>query len=413
MDPNLLPAVFHQSRLAMLVLDRAGRILTLNQAAAQLAGYPPDDLVGKPFVDLLDPHSRDKGAAMLALAQAEGQALDWELDQARSSGGLVLVGYDATRLADATGHPSGMALIGHNLSAKMGLTAQMAQTNQQLEGALLQLEKAHTQLQAAQTQLVQSEKMRALGQMVAGVAHEINNPAAFVSNNLAHLERRLPAISALFAALAVLRPLANPEQLAAVQAAEQAAEVDYLWQDLPDLVHESQDGIERIRGIVLSLRNFSRLDEANTKLADLNEGLQSTLRLVRPLAAGRVEIVERYVPLPPLLCRPGELNQVFLNLLTNAMQSIAGEGQVWVTSAMTAAGITITIRDTGSGMTPDTLARLGEPFFTTKPVGAGTGLGLAVSLAIVAAHQGRVRFESELGRGTTAIVELPVSHEPD
>ncbi|MEP7357998.1 MAG: ATP-binding protein, partial [Anaerolineales bacterium] len=158
--------------------------------------------------------------------------------------------------------------------------------------------------------------------------------------------------------------------------------------------------------------NFSRLDEAASKLADLNDGLQSTVRLIHPLCQGRIEIGEAYGPLPLLLCRPGELNQVFLNLLTNAIQAIPGSGWVWVTSALAGDHVTITIRDSGSGMDAATLAKLGEPFFTTKPVGSGTGLGLAVGLAIVARHQGRVRFESEPGRGTTASIELPLTHAP-
>jgi len=412
MNPDLLPALFQQSHLLVIVLDPAGQILGVNPAAAGLAGRPPAALVGRPFTALLDPYSHAKAAGLLERALADGQVADWELDHLRDTGGPVLVGYDATLLRDAAGHPTAIALVGHDLSAKMELTAQLAHTNQQIEGALLQLEKAHAQLQATQAQLVQSEKMRALGQMVAGVAHEINNPAAFVANNLAHLARRLPALRALYDAYAALRPLAGPDQRAALEAAEQAAETNYLWQDLPDLVRESQDGVERIRGIVLSLRNFARLDEAVTKLADLNEGLQSTVRLVRPLCQGRVEITEAYGPLPLLLCRPGELNQVFLNLLTNAIQAIPAAGQVWITSAAAGDHVTITIRDTGTGMDAATLAKLGEPFFTTKPVGSGTGLGLAVSLAIVARHHGRVWFDSEPGRGATARIELPLTHEP-
>ncbi|MEP7359833.1 MAG: PAS domain-containing protein, partial [Anaerolineales bacterium] len=229
MNPDLLPALFQQSPSMMIMLDPAGQILAINPAAARLAGHAPAALVGRPFADLLDPFSHTKAAEMLRRARAEGQVADWELDQLCGPGAPVLVDYDATLLRDAAGQPSAIALVGHDLSAKMALTDQLAQTNQQFEGALLQLEKAHAQLQAAQAQLVQSEKMRALGQMVAGVAHEINNPAAFVASNLAHLARWLPALRALYEAYAALRPLGGPDQLAAVEAAEQAAEADYLW----------------------------------------------------------------------------------------------------------------------------------------------------------------------------------------
>ncbi|MCX6033259.1 MAG: ATP-binding protein [Chloroflexi bacterium] len=251
--------------------------------------------------------------------------------------------------------------------------------------------------------------MRALGQLVAGVAHEINNPAAFIANNLAHLATLLPGMSALFEAYQPLRALTGASVRAEIEAAEGVVEVEYLWSDLADLVTESQDGIERIRNIVLSLRNFARLDEAELKEADINEGLRSTLALIRPQCKNRIQITESYGILPTTVCHPGQLNQVFLNLLTNAVQAIEGEGQIWVTSACRDDRINVIIRDSGKGMDSATLARLGEPFFTTKPVGAGTGLGLAVSVGIINRHQGQLRFASQPGNGTTVTVELPVT----
>jgi two-component system NtrC family sensor kinase len=193
--------------------------------------------------------------------------------------------------------------------------------------------------------------------------------------------------------------LADPERLAAITAAEAAADIDYLWQDLPDLVRESQEGVERIRKIVLSLCTFSRLDEVDYKLADVNEGLRSTLQMVRSMYSNRITIREEYGELPQILCHPGELNQVFLNLLTNAVQAIEGEGSIEVKTALEGDGIAITFKDSGSGMSAGTLVRLGEPFFTTKPVGSGTGLGLAVSFGIIERRHGRIHFKSQPGQG--------------
>jgi PAS domain S-box-containing protein len=400
--------LFQDMGVIMLTLDGAGMFTSLNPAAERCFARSAAELLGQPLTTVLDPFSAEKAATMIARTLSEGGVTDWELDHVQPAGPPVLVGYTTTALRDDAGVVVGLGALGRDLSAKLELTAQLAETNQQLEGALLQLERSHAALKATQVQLVQSEKMRALGQMVAGVAHEINNPAAFVANNLAQLAQLTPALRLLFDAYLPLKALAAVEQHAAIEAAEAAADIEYLWQDLPDLVRESQEGMTRIRDIVSSLRNFSRLDEAELKAADINEGLRSTLQIVRPLCKRGIAIVEAYGDLPLVLCRPGELNQVFLNLLTNAMQAIDGAGQIGVQSALEQDRIMVTIRDSGSGMGAATLARLGEPFFTTKPVGSGTGLGLAVSFGIVERHGGRLMFESAPGRGTSAIVEIPL-----
>ncbi len=407
-DENALDQMlWQQTPIVMLALDAAGRFTALNPAAAALFGHPATSLLGQPFTVVLDSFSHAKAALMVQRTLAEGSVADWELDHLSADGSLVLVGYTTCRLTGNGGAATSIGAIGTDITNKLVLTAQLAHLNQELEGALLDLEKTNSQLKMAQAQLVQSEKMRALGQMIAGVAHEINNPAAFVSNNLAQLAHALPVLHQLFAVYDPLKATADAAQKAKIRAAEEAAQIGYVWQDLTDIVNESQEGVERIRQIVLALRNFSRLDEAAHKSADLNLGLQSTLQIVRPLCKERIQIHESYAPLPPLLCHPGELNQVFLNLLTNAVQAIPDTGEIWVSTTCTEQAIFVTIRDNGAGMTAATLARLGEPFFTTKPVGEGAGLGLAVTLGIVQRHRGRVTFVSEPGHGATVTVELP------
>ncbi len=406
-EETLAAALVAHSPSVILVVDQAGVIARANLTAQQLFG---PNLEGQPWLALLDEFSRDKCQAMLEQTWATGSATDWELDHLQPTGEPVLISYSACLITTPTG--TRLAAFGRDQSAKLELTSRLAVANQQLEGALLALEKAHAALKETQAQLVHSEKMRALGQMVAGVAHEINNPIAFVSNNLAYLDTLLPGLRGLFAAYQPLVTLADPAQRAAITVAEEKVDLAYLWDDLASLVAESQDGARRVREIVLSLRNFARLDEADLKEADINDGLRSTLALIRPACKDQVEIVEAYGELPRYLCQPGQLNQVFLNLLTNAQQAIEGKGTIWVTSACQENRIVVTIRDTGKGMDAATLARLGEPFFTTKPVGAGTGLGLAVSRGIIDRHHGAMRFVSEPGQGTTVIIELPLPARP-
>lgn len=374
-------ALQHADR-PLLTLDADGRILALNPAAAALLGGPAPALIGTPFVDLVDPFSREKAAAMLAHALAEGTAADWELNHPRPDAPPALVTYHAWSWRPAPDAPPQIAAVGLQLGAALSLTAQLADTNQRLEAALAQLERAHAQLKEAQAQLVRSEKLRALGQLVAGVAHEVNTPLGFVANNLAFLAEQLPA----------LQPALPPPA----------------WQDLADAVADSQDGTARIAAIVQALRSFANPGAPGLHSADLNAGFAATVRIARAAAPPAVEIVEQYHHLPPVVCRPGEINQVLLNLLTNAIQALPGHGTITVATSVAADYAVLSVTDTGAGMDEQTLARLGEPFFTTRPVGSGTGLGIAISTQIATAHGGSLTFQSAPGHGTTATLSLPL-----
>jgi two-component system, NtrC family, sensor kinase len=399
--------LFEQTPLVMVVLDLDGTIVEVNPATEELSGLPSADLRGQPFTALLDWYSHDKAALMLARVVQDNFLREWELVHLRPRELPVTVAYTASLLHEAGGEKVGIGLVGRVLTPELELTAQLAATNQLLEATVRQGERAHAELKATQTQLVHAEKMRSLGQLVAGVAHEINNPLAFVANNLTYVAELLPVLRALHAAYAPLRLLASPEQEGTIQAAEERAASVSLWQDLAELLEESQDGVTRIKEIVLSLRDFARLDEAPKKVADVHEGLCHTVRLIRSGCRGRIGITEHYCANARIFCHPGELNQVFLNLLINAMQAIKGEGTIHIATERQADKLIVTIRDSGVGMDAATLQRAGEPFFTTKPVGEGTGLGLAVSYGIVRRHGGELRFDSAPGKGTTATVSLP------
>jgi PAS domain S-box-containing protein len=401
-------SLINQMNIAMITLDLAGNFTGVNAEAERIFDQPADKLIGEPFSVVLDSFSYEKANLMIERTMKEGSVSEWELNHIQPDQSPILLGYTTTLIKDETGLVIGLGAIGVDQTSKLILTDHLAETNQQLEGTLLKLEKTYQALQETQTQLVHSEKMRSLGTLVAGIAHEINNPAAFVMNNLSTLKQMIPDLEGLFDVYQALKANTNDDLIIQLEQKEKEYGTEYLWDDLKAIANESLDGMDRIRKIVLSLRTFSHLDEAELKLMDINDGLKSTMQLIRPMCKNRINLVIEYGKLPPVNCFPGELNQVFLNLLTNAIQAIEKEGQITVSTAEENGEIVIKIKDNGMGMDEATMARLGEPFFTTKPVGSGTGLGLSISTSIIQRHKGVIQFESEKGVGTTAIVRIPI-----
>ncbi len=256
------------------------------------------------------------------------------------------------------------------------------------------------ELVEAQNQLLQSEKMASIGQLAAGVAHEINNPIGFVNSNLGTLSRYVEDI---------LRVIDARAETPASQALSGEIDVNFLRADLVDLVRESREGLERVRKIVANLKDFSHVDEAEWQDADLLAGLDSTLNVVWHELKYKVELVRQLAPLPRIRCIPAQLNQVFMNLLVNAAQAIKQKGTITLSSGVDGDQVWIEIADTGVGMDDAVIRRMFDPFFTTKPVGTGTGLGLSLSYDIIKKHGGRFDVSSTPGVGTTIRLYLPVS----
>ena len=265
-------------------------------------------------------------------------------------------------------------------------------------------------LEAARNQAMQAEKLASIGQLAAGVAHEINNPIGFVLSNFKSLERYMidvfDVIAAYEAAEAMLPP--SGPQVAALRQAKETAELDFVREDIKQLLIESCDGLDRVKRIVQDLKDFSRVGENEWQTVDLVRGLESTLNVVRNEVKYKAEVVKRYGAAPEVECMPSQLNQVFMNLLVNAAHAIADRGTITIGSGTVGDHVWVAISDTGSGISPDVLSRIFDPFFTTKPVGQGTGLGLSLSYSIVRRHGGRIEVESEVGVGTTFRVWLPI-----
>jgi len=280
------------------------------------------------------------------------------------------------------------------------------QARADLRKKVFELQNANRELKETQTRLVHSAKMVSLGQLVAGVAHELNNPIGFIFANMTHMRDYSEKLIQLIRIAET-----EPEKLAK---AKNELEFDYIVQDFPKLIASCEDGARRTKDIVLGLRNFSRLEEAKLSEIDIVQSLEATLDLLQGEIKGRIQIFKNYDPVPKIHGYPTQINQVFMNVLSNAVQAIEGQGQIWITTLFLKdrrykdGRVQISIQDSGKGMPPEVIEKIFDPFFTTKGVGQGTGLGLSISYGIIESHGGEIQVRSEIGVGTEFIIILPV-----
>jgi two-component system NtrC family sensor kinase len=265
-------------------------------------------------------------------------------------------------------------------------------------------------LEATHSQLLQSEKMASLGQLAAGLAHEINNPVGFVNSNLGALRDYVANLLKVIDAFEAEEARLDEAARRRTAAVKEQAELALVREDAASLLEESMDGLRRVRQIIRDLTEFSHVDDAQWQPTDLHKGLESTLNIVHNQVRYVADVIREYGDIPEVQCLPSQISQVFLNMLVNAAQAIKGQrGTITVrTGKQDGEHVFVEIADTGEGIAPENLARIFEPFFTTKPVGKGTGLGLALSYGIVSRHHGRIEVRSELGKGTTFRITLPV-----
>ncbi|WP_343731487.1 ATP-binding protein [Duganella sp.] len=308
-------------------------------------------------------------------------------------------------------------------------TAQLAEMNQQLQEDIRQRHQAEAELRRsnleltdlndklsrAQQQLVQADKLASIGQLAAGVAHEINNPVGYIFSNFSTLQGYLEQLFEMLDAYQQAEPMLAPAAAAALRAQRQQIDLDFLRQDVPALMAESREGIVRVRHIVQDLKDFSRVDSNQEWVwANLHRGIDSTLNIVSNEVKYKADVVKEYGQLPDIQCLPLQINQVVMNLVVNAAHAIGAQrGRITVrTGCQGADQVWLEVADNGCGIAPDTLARIFDPFFTTKAVGQGTGLGLSLAYGIVRKHGGRIEVDSTPGVGSRFRVYLPV-HQPD
>lgn len=299
------------------------------------------------------------------------------------------------------------------IGAVLGLLGAM---EREVRAGADQLAQAYRKLKASQAQLVQSEKMASLGQMVAGVAHEINTPLGYVSNNVEIMREFGSQVRELVqSSAAVVEALLNPAgndievagRLAAFEDLRSLVDPDVLFADLDTLLSDTAFGLSQIGELVTGLKNFSRLDQAFTDNVSVNDCVNSALVIARNAIKSKVEVVRQLGDVPAVSCAPSQINQVLLNLFTNAAHAMEGKGRLFIRTWADASRVFVSVQDTGKGIPPDHLKKIFDPFFTTKPVGEGTGLGLSICWQIIQQHGGRIQVASEPGKGTRFVITLP------
>lgn len=278
------------------------------------------------------------------------------------------------------------------------------------------LEKTLSDLKDAQSQLVESEKMAGLGQLTAGIAHEINNPINFVTANIKPLQLDIDDLNEIITKYEALDVTANiQDQLTAIDKFKKQIDLDFVQTEIKGLLSGIDEGAKRTAEIIRSLKNFSRLDESDTKPINLNEGIDSTFVLLRSTFPSNLKVTKEYGDIPLVECLPGKINQVFMNIISNGIHAIKNkdtqreEEQITVRTWQEESFVKISIKDSGSGMTEETKQKIFEPFFTTKDVGEGTGLGLSIVFRIIESHRGNIDVLSNVGEGTEFIITLPVN----
>ncbi|MFH1028711.1 MAG: ATP-binding protein, partial [Pseudomonadota bacterium] len=268
------------------------------------------------------------------------------------------------------------------------------------------------QLKESQARIIQQEKMASIGQLAAGVAHEINNPIGYISSNINTLLKYVDKLAQFIESQAqAIETCADDATRASIDGLRRQIKLDYVIKDLRALIAESLEGAERVSKIVQDLKSFSRSEADEAVRCDLNECVRSTINVVRNEIKYVAELDLRLGDIPPVLCRPQQISQVVMNLLVNAAHSISANGVITVSTSLAVDAVEISVSDTGCGIPPENLEKIFEPFFTTKEVGKGTGLGLAISCDIVRKHGGELLVQSEVGRGTTFTVRLPLEQQ--
>lgn len=394
------PAIIYSS-----VPTGDGTMTFVSDNALRVLDYKPEEMVADPsfWFDHLHPDDVPAIFSSFALIFTEGQqAYEYRF---RARDGRYLWMHDTLRLIrDADGNP--LEVVGSLTDiTDRKLMEEALQKKGEEQQQLI------NQLQEAQAQLLQSEKMASIGQLAAGIAHEINNPIGFINSNMGALRAYVDTLCELADSIdQTVRSLPGQDDLKAnIVKLKKQADYEFLKEDVAELVRESLDGLKRVKDIVQALKDFAHIGETDWQYADLHAGIDSTLTIASNEFKYKATIKKEYGKLPPVKCLASQLNQVFMNLIVNAAHAIRENGVITIRTGCENDWVWVEIGDNGCGIPPEILNRIFEPFFTTKAVGKGTGLGLSLSYNIVTKHGGRIEVASEPGQGARFTVHLPVN----
>ncbi|MBF0568099.1 MAG: PAS domain S-box protein [Nitrospirae bacterium] len=413
---QLLTKAIETTQVGFTITDADGIIVYTNEAEAAIHGYAVNELIGS-NIRMLAPKELSKPLTEEELiafrVNTDKSTKRWKRESlnARKDGSTFPVQLTSDVVMDDDGSVAAIATSCEDITERKRMEEKIKQHSEHLEEEVRartsELSRTLTELQQSQEQLVQSAKMASLGVLTAGVAHEINNPLAFVSGNIGNLEKFVQRLFGLLERYDKIESSAGDKS--EIEKYKQEINYSYLVSRISPLIVKTKEGTDRIKKIVQDLRNFARLDIADITDMNINESLDTTLELLYHEYKNRIVIVREYGEIPTLQCYAAKINQVFMNLLINACQAIEGEGEVKVATAADTEKIEIAITDNGKGIPPEIQTKIFDPFFTTKPVGVGTGLGLSISYKIIKEHLGDIIVDSAVGKGTTFTVRLPLS----
>ena len=374
----------------IVLTDTEGKIRRCNRTLKEFTGKPYGDILNHDLITLLREHG-------FAVDGISGQNV--EVSYHPADKWFVLNSYPFKEKEDI----SGAVIILHDVTEIKKASQELSLKNQELE-------KAYDLLKDSQVKMLQQEKMASIGQLAAGVAHEINNPVGFINSNLGTLQKYVGRLEEFIGSQAtVIASMQDGQKNRdGLDAKRKQLKIDYILPDIKELIKESIDGADRIKKIVSDLKNFSHVDAAESGMADINAGIESTLNIVWNELKYKATVTKEYGDIPRTNCNIGQLNQVFVNMLINAAHAIENQGKIMVKTWVDNGIILVSISDTGQGIAADKISRIFEPFFTTKKVGEGTGLGLSIAYDIVKKHKGEITVVSEIGKGTTFTIKIPV-----
>lgn len=404
-------------------LDLAGNAVFFNDSVCRIFGYPPEELLGINYKEYTDGENARKCLRIYNEIYRTGNPgkvqgyeiirrdgtkryLETSASLQKDSSGKIIGFRGISRDVTERKHAEEALKRNHDELIRKNIEIEESRKNVQI--ALERLGAAYEELKVSQAKILQQEKMASIGQLAAGVAHEINNPVSFIASNLNTLDKYLYRLVKFSQVQTEIIKLQASDAIRKMEKKRKELKIDYIVEDIRKMVQELLDGTNRVQKIVQSLKRFSRVDDVDYKNSDINECLEQSINIVWNEIKHKAALVKEYGEIPFTKCFPQQLSQVFINLLLNAAQAITEKGEIKIKTWERDKEIWISVSDTGVGISPDNMVKIFEPFFTTKEVGKGTGLGLSISYEIVQRHGGDISFESEEGRGTTFIIRIPI-----